>query len=219
MAKKKKKKKSTQPAVAKSTLTEKLITQLHALYDTLNEIGGELDRLQAELPGLDHIGLGDLLLVLDDLKEDQESGLKTTNKGLAVLHETFCMSLMDDNIYTYRDHKDATFTASVKGHFTIKEPQKFYDWLCENLDPVCDRMEGNREETGKPFLAPEHLEDIGTSVDLFMACNVRKREMRAVCESQLENGLSLPDGVTAFVQQKVGIKRKGQKGKRNNDEF
>lgn len=222
MAKKKKKKKKKaqgEPAVAKRTLTEKIAARLHALYETQNEIAGELDCLQAELPGLKHNGLGDLVLVLDDLKEDQESGLKATNRALAAVHESFCTSLMDDNIFTYADHPHATFTANVKGHFTIKSPQKFYNWLCENIDDVCERMEGNREENDKPFLAPEYLDAIETSVDLFLACSARKREMRAVCDSQLENGLPLPDGVTAFVQQKVGIRRRGQKGKSATNEF
>lgn len=221
MAKKKKKKKkgSAQPAVAKRTLTEKIAARLHTLYETQNEIAGELDCLQAELPGLDHIGLGDLVLVLDDLKEDQESGLKVTNGALAAVHESFCTSLMDDGIFSYPDHKHATFTANVKGHFTIKSAEAFYAWLAANIDDVCERMEGLREENQRPFLEPEHLDAIDTSIDLFLACSARKREMRAVCESQLENGLSLPDGVTAFIQQKVGIRRKGQKGQPARDEF
>ncbi len=212
--KKKKKKKKTKPEAPKPpTLAEKIAELLHVLYDTQNELAGSLDRLQAELPGLDNNGMGDLVLVLDDLKEDQESGLKQTNKAVTAVHESFCTSLIDDNMYAYDDHKHAKFTASVKGHFTVKDGNKFYEWLCDNLDDACDRMAEINTETDKPFLAEEHLDDIETSIDLYLACTKRKREMRAVCESLLQNGESLPDGVSAFVQQKVTIYRKGRKGK------
>ena len=211
--KKKKKKKQKDAAPKPPTLAEKLAELLRQLYDIQNEIAGALDRLPAVLPGLDNNGMGDLVLVLDDLKEDQESGLKQTNKAATATHESFCTSLIDDSMYSYDDHKYAKFTASVKGHFTIKSVPKFYEWLCDNLDPICERMAEINTETGKPFLAEEHLDAIDTSMDLHLACTTRKREMRAVCESLLQSGESLPDGVTAFVQQKVTIYRKGRNGR------
>ncbi len=204
-------------AKAKRTLAENLEVHLLNIHNELNEIAGALDRIGAELPELDRDGLGDLVLALDALKKDQENGLKAVNKALTAAHEVFCRELIDDNIYTYREHKQATFTASVKGHFSIKDPEAFYAWLCVNLDDVCERMEGIHGETEKPYLSEEALDKIETSLDLLLACGTRKTEMRAVCESQLENGLQLPDGVTGFVQQKVIVRRKSKKGK--SDEF
>ncbi len=180
----------------KSSLTASL-NRIHKQVDNvLDEMSLLLQRVPADSVVLELDELGELTLVMDDLKILLKEGLKQINKPTPKMHEHFCHLMADAEEVPYR-HEKATFTPDVWSTFDVKDPQALLEYLAAERG-------GNREEA-----LAEYME----------VCRLTSRR-KTLCESALSEGQPLPDGMKRFSLAKVAIRRKkrGTDDERRNSE-
>lgn len=152
--------------------------------ELLDEMALLLQRVPAESVSLTLEELGDLTLVMDNLKILLKEGLKQINKPSPKMHEHFCHQMADEEEVPYR-HPRATFTPDVWSEFDVKDPQALMNYLAAERG-------GDREAA-----LGEYME----------VCRLKSRR-KTLCESALSDGQPLPDGMKRFSMAKVTIRRK-----------
>lgn len=165
--------------------------QIEALLD---EMALNLERAPSEAVTVDLETLGNLVLAMDDIKIQLEDGKKAINRVAQRIHDHFCRQIVDAEEVPYR-HPKATFTPHVDSEFSIKNAAALFDHLqiAQGLS-----VEAARER--------------------FVELAQKKSERKKLCQSHLEDGQPLPDGMKGFSWAKVIIRRKRRRGNGQDEE-
>ena len=154
----------------------------------LDEVALHLERVPAEAVVIDLETLGNLVLAMDNIKIQCEDGKKAINRVAQKVHDHFCRQIVDAEVVPYR-HPKATFTPHVASEFSIKNADELFAHL-------HTAMGMNEHE----------------AYDKFVELAQKKSARKELCESYLEDGQPLPDGMKGFSWAKVIIRRKRRKG-------
>lgn len=172
----------------RSEVVSKLLELEPKIERLLDEVALHLERAPAEAVTIDLERLGDLVLAMDNIKIQCEEGRKAINRIAHKVHDHFCREIVDAEEVPYR-HPNATFTPHVDSEFSIK-----------NADALFDHLQIAQGLSQKE------------AYDRFVELAQKKSERKKLCQSYLEDGQPLPDGMKGFSWAKVIIRRKRRKG-------
>lgn len=172
----------------------KLLALEPKIEELFDEVALYLERVPAEAVVIDLQRLGDLVLAMDNIKIQCEEGRKAINRIATKVHDHFCREIVDTEEVPYR-HPSATFTPHVDSEFTIKNPEALFDHL--QIAMGLSQQEAYTR---------------------FVELAQKKSERKKMCQSYLEDGQPLPDGMKGFSWAKVIIRRKRRTGNGNKEE-
>lgn len=102
----------------------------------MDEVAGLLERTPAAMATEDMDGLAKLCDALDRLQDTVNSGRKHVNRAVEIVAEHFCKRMLDENIVKHR-YERMTFSASVRGYFSVTRPREFLASIDGDVDTLC----------------------------------------------------------------------------------
>lgn len=183
--------------MGKNTMLATLRSLAERLRPLLDELAALLDGLEGGAAATRDLDvLCDIALALRDVRDEVRDAGKRLNRVGDRVDDHFADRLFQAEQCPYREHPDATFSPSARGHFSVTGPREFLQFLKER---------GEEDPLGR-----------------FLELVTKKTPLRELCEARLEAGEPLPAGVKGHVARSVTIRRKRRStndGPTKGDEF